>query len=253
MKVIASWSGGKDSTAAIISYLAHGGHIDEAVYCRVMFNDTISAEHPEHENFIHRVAIPKLESWGIPVRIVQAQNSYVEQFITVYRSGKHIGEIYGFPLRLGPWCNSKLKIRPLERYFRTVGEYRSIVGIAYDEGARAAKKTMAGKVLPLVDYKILEADTFDICRAEGLLSPAYEFTNRLGCWFCHNQRVGQLKRLYKYCPELWAQLEKLDGQSPCTFRPKHKLQYYSQRFAREVRREPERDLIELWKASCAGN
>ena len=250
MKTIASWSGGKDSTAAIITYLSHRGKIDEAVYCRVMFNDTISAEHPEHEEFIYRTAIPKLESWGIPVKIVQAKTNYVGQFMTTFQSGKREGEIYGFPLRRGPWCNSQLKVRPLEKYFQSIGEYQNIVGIAYDEGARAAKKTVAGILLPLVEYKILEADTFEICRREGLLSPAYEFTSRLGCWFCHNQRVGQLKQLYKYHPELWAELESLDRLSPLTFRPDHTLRHYTERFARESRREPERDLIQIWKAQA---
>ncbi len=253
MKTIAAWSGGKDSTAAIITYLAHGGKIDEAVYCRVMFNDTVSAEYPEHEEFIHSIAIPKLESWGIPVRVVQSHVSYVDQFLTVYQSGKRQGEIYGFPYLQGAWCNDRLKLRPLREYFRGVGEHRQIVGIAYDEQHRAAKKTVAGRILPLVQYKIWEADTFDICRAEGLLSPAYEFTTRLGCWFCHSQKVAQIKRLYKYYPELWAELERLDNLSPVAFRPDYPLQYYSKRFAREVRQEPERDLIDLWKSQINEN
>lgn len=250
MKIIASWSGGKDSTAAIITYLSQGGKIDEAVYCRVMFNDTISAEYPEHEEFIYCTAIPKLESWGIPVKIVQAKTNYVGQFMTTFQSGKWKGEIYGFPLCRGPWCNNRLKVRPLKKYFQSIGEYQNIVGIAYDEGVRAAKKTVVGKLLPLVDYKILEADTFEICRKEGLLSPAYEFTTRLGCWFCHNQRVGQLKRLYKYHPDLWGELEKLQELSSISFRPDYSLGYYAKRFAREFRTEPEYDLIQIWKAQA---
>ena len=50
---VASCSFGKDSLAAIIVAEQHGLHIDRAVYCRIMFDDTTSAELPEHEEFIH--------------------------------------------------------------------------------------------------------------------------------------------------------------------------------------------------------
>ncbi|MCL1789894.1 MAG: DNA cytosine methyltransferase [Peptococcaceae bacterium] len=49
MKYIASCSFGKDSIAAIITRLEHGEPIDLALYCRIMFDDTISAELPAHE------------------------------------------------------------------------------------------------------------------------------------------------------------------------------------------------------------
>ena len=66
MKYIASCSFGKDSLAAIIVAEMHGIHIAEAVYCRIMLDDEISAELPEHEDFIYQTAIPALEKrYGI--------------------------------------------------------------------------------------------------------------------------------------------------------------------------------------------
>ena len=41
MKKIASCSFGKDSLAAIIVSEENGIHIDEAVYCRIMFDNEI--------------------------------------------------------------------------------------------------------------------------------------------------------------------------------------------------------------------
>ena len=84
-RLIASCSFGKDSLAAIITAEAHGIHIDEAVYCRIMFDDTISAELPEHEDFIHSKAIPLLKSrYGIKTTIVQAKETYCSRFFSVY-------------------------------------------------------------------------------------------------------------------------------------------------------------------------
>ena len=85
-KLVASCSFGKDSLAAIITAAEHGHHIDEAVYCRIMFDDNISAELPEHEEFIHTKAIPLLlNRYGIKTTIVQGQKTYCKQFFETYK------------------------------------------------------------------------------------------------------------------------------------------------------------------------
>ena len=53
MRYLASCSFGKDSLAAILLAKRHGEPLDEAVYCEVMFDKTISGEVPEHRNFIY--------------------------------------------------------------------------------------------------------------------------------------------------------------------------------------------------------
>ena len=61
MKVYASISGGKDSLAALITHMEHGGQCDGAIYCRIMFDDETSAEVPEHEEWLHSKCFPLLE------------------------------------------------------------------------------------------------------------------------------------------------------------------------------------------------
>lgn len=164
-KLIASCSFGKDSLAAIITAEEHGIHIDEAVYCRIMFDDKISAELPEHEDFIHTKAIPLLwNRYGIKTTIVQATETYCSRFYTIYkeRSAK-AGQIYGFPMRAGPWCNSHLKVRPINKWQKQAGEYTAVVGIAADEEKRIQRSGEKGNFLPLVEYGVTEAEAFDIC------------------------------------------------------------------------------------------
>lgn len=234
-KLVASCSFGKDSLAAIITAEEHGIHIDEAVYCRIMFDSKISAEFPEHEDFIHNKAIPLLwNRYGIHTTIVQAEKSYCDQFFETYKKGTKAGQIYGFPVLRGPWCNSRLKVRPIEKWQKTAGEYTAVVGIAADEVKRKDRETVSGKLLPLVQYGITEAEAFEICTRGGCLSPAYNNgRTRLGCWFCHNQRISELRRLRNEHPELWARLMELDAVSPRTFKPDRTLAYFDQRFACE--------------------
>lgn len=168
MKNVASCSFGKDSLAAIIVSEEHGVHIDEAIYCRIMFDDQISAELPEHEEFIHEVAIPTLEKrYGIKTTIVQGSYSYKDYFYKQYEKGGKIGKIWGFPFLRGPWCNTRLKTRPLKKYTKTIGTYTEVVGIAADEKKRIGRKTVQGKFLPLVEYGVTEKQAFEICKRGG--------------------------------------------------------------------------------------
>lgn len=48
MKYIASWSGGKDSTASIILAHEHNEPLDLIIFSEVMFDENISGELPEH-------------------------------------------------------------------------------------------------------------------------------------------------------------------------------------------------------------
>lgn len=71
-------------------------------------------------------------------------------------------------------------------------------------------------------------------QAGGVLSPAYNGgRTRLGCWFCHNQRIAELRRLRKEHPELWKKLIELDKVSPCRFTQRETVQEFDKRFSEE--------------------
>lgn len=185
MKVYASISGGKDSLAALITHMERGGQCDGAIYCRIMFDDETSAEVPEHEEWLHSKCFPLLErEYGIKTQIVQGKYTYTDCFYKQYEKGGKVGKIWGFPFLRGAWCNTRLKVRPIQAHIKTLGEFTEIVGIAADETKRIERKTVAGKILPLVECGITEAQAFDVCRSRGLLSPGYNGgRERLGCWF----------------------------------------------------------------------
>ena len=72
------------------------------------------------------------------------------------------------------------------------------------------------------------------CEKNDLLSPIYTTATRGGCWFCHNQGVGQLRLLRKNYPELWQLMLKWDADSPVTFKPDgHTVHDFDERFQLE--------------------
>ena len=109
------------------------------------------------------------------------------------------------------------------------------LGIAADELERIERHIKKkGIVLPLVDIGWDEAYCRKWCEENNLLSPIYTTATRGGCWFCHNQGVGQLRLLRKNYPELWAHLLRLDLDSPTTFHADgHTVHDFEKRFQAE--------------------
>jgi hypothetical protein len=107
------------------------------------------------------------------------------------------------------------------------------LGIAADEPNRFHNLTDK-KVSPLVMAGWDEAYCRKWCEERELLSPIYTTATRGGCWFCHNQGVGQLRLLRKNYPDLWALLMKWDLDSPTTFKADGRTVHdYDKRFELE--------------------
>ena len=237
MSFIASISYGKDSLKMLDVIKSRGLPLDRIITYDVWATENILAEFPEVTEFKKKMDIYIKEKYGIEVEHFCATDkngdklTYEKIFYSTFKEGIYEGRMYGFPLRKGPWCNSRLKMKA-----RSQGCERgdiSYVGIAYDEKKRH-KIINEKAVAPLVDFGIDEDLCGLHCKYEGILSPAYENANRDGCWFCHNQGVGQLRHLRKNYPQLWKLLLKWDKDSPATFKADgHTVHDYDRRFEQE--------------------
>ena len=209
MKHIVSFSGGKDSTAMLLMMIEKNMPIDDIVFCDTM------AEYPEMYEYIDEVE----KYIGRKITRIRAKKTYEEQFYTKFKRGKNKGRIYGFPFQRGPWCNSRLKMRPFEQYYKSIdGEYCVYLGIAYDEPKRYARKKDY-QIMPLHDWKITEAECKKYLEKKDLINNLYDWKKRTGCWFCHNQSVKDLRALRDNYPKLWDKLLEMDNNSPVTFKP----------------------------------
>lgn len=217
MKYIASWSGGKDSTASIILAHEHNEPLDLIIFSEVMFDENISGELPEHIDFIKHKAIPVFESWGYEVKILHSDKTYTDCFYQVQKRSRvpeRIGKRWGFPMPGKCMINSQCKIRPIKKFWKEIKEpFTQYIGIAIDEPKRMNRIVKAGNNVSLLEkYGYTEQMAFDLCKEYGLLSPIYEFAPRNGCWFCPNARYAQLKHLRTYHRDLWQKLLELENE-----------------------------------------
>lgn len=215
MKYIASWSGGKDSTASII--LAHENNepLDLIIFSEVMFDKNISGELPEHIDFVKNKCIPLFESWGYEVKILHSDITYCDQFYSITKKSKvkeRNGKKCGFPLAMKCYVNSRCKMNPIRKFWKSLNcEYTQYIGIAIDEKARLDRIASTQNQMSLLEkYGYTEQMAKEKCIEYGLLSPIYSFSNRGGCWFCPNAKDKELKCLRRNHRELWDKLLELE-------------------------------------------
>lgn len=188
MKYFHSWSGGKDSTAAIILDHLHGLPPSRVVFCEVMYDRKrgISGELPEHIDFVKNVAIPKFTEWGFTVDLIHAETDYLDNFyhvISKSRNGNN-GKMRGFPLSGRCTIQRDCKLKPIGDYYKKLNlkpsDFTQYVGVAVDEPERLERLRGTNKVSLLERYGYTEEMALELCKEYGLLSPIHQYTSRGG-------------------------------------------------------------------------
>ncbi len=221
MKHIASVSFGKDSLAMLLKILENPKKypLDEIVFCDVRATETESGNFDIQEQFINET-LPQIEKLAkVPVKIVKAGTTFEEQFYKKKgQRAKHPNTNYGFPMTICAWCNDRLKMKPLDKYFKEQGEHIRYIGLAYDEPKRIARLEK-NEVAPLYEMEITESEALWICQKNDLLSPIYKYFKRDGCWFCPKQSMESLEIVYNEFPKYWEKLREWQKDSPVPFKP----------------------------------
>ena len=193
-----SWSGGKDSTCAVLIHLALG-HTVKAVNYIPMFTEEIPLLLKDHYEFIQKTA-ERFRDWGAEVYMVTGI-TYYDYVLRRKTKGADKGGIMGFPCFIPRMCKFKnfSKERALHRC--DVGQYDyEDIGIAYDEKLR--QKQLNEKVRSiLVEYKITEEQAMEICKINDLLSPLYQQYKRDGCTLCPNAPKREREQWFREFPE----------------------------------------------------
>lgn len=205
--VIASVSGGKDSSALALS-------LREAdVPFRMVFADT-GWEAPE--TYAHLDTLRRLIG---PIDVVKPKRDMRDSI-------KHRA---GFPARMQRWCTQELKIMPLRAYHdehedRTGRETVCAMGVRAEESASRSKMAVfddepardsegergwGGYVWrPILDWTV--ADVIEIHRRHGVpMNPLYHAGfDRVGCYPCIFSRKEEIRLLAMRSPE---RIDEIDG------------------------------------------
>lgn len=242
---IASFSGGKDSTAMVLRLIELGEPLDEVRCC-----DT-TAEFPAMYRHIEKVK-DVVEAAGVKFTTLRPEHNFEYYLADVdvpnrKRDAKHYGVPgLGWPSPKTRWCTKHLKLELMKKHQMELCEKYTViqyVGIAADEDYRMERKNNQGpdQRHPLRDWGWSEDDAMAYCKSKGYdWEGLYElFKNektgraRVSCWFCPLQPYDDLRKLRKHFPDLWGELLRLDSRQWQTFSHGYSVADLDKRFALE--------------------
>lgn len=215
MNNVISFSGGKDSTAMLLLMLERG----EPIHSVVAF-DTGWEFPPMYDHW-------KLveQKTGLKITILRPEQPFDYWLFDrpiVARKGEMKGQIHrygnGWPSFTRRWCTRE-KVNAIEAHLKNIPDVISCIGIADDERHRllrkGATKTKYPHRYPLIEYGIDEKKALEICKAAGFhWDGLYDHFNRVSCFCCPLQRIGELRKVRKLYPDLWAKMLEWDSRKP---------------------------------------
>ena len=202
------WSGGKDSTCAVMEHIKRGDKVK--VVCWIpMLTKEIPLILKDHYNFIINTA-NYFRSLGAEVHFADGGLTYYEYVTHIAKSGKDKGKIFGFPCIKAGQCGFKRdgKLRACDNC--DVGEYDYLsIGIAVDETARHGQLNEDKRSI-LCELGITEMMATNFCKEHkpNLYSPHYEYDfgkkrkkHRDGCSLCVHATQAERRQYFIDYPE----------------------------------------------------
>lgn len=235
MKHIVNLSGGKDSTAMLLMMLDRGMPIDY-----IVFADT-GKDFPqmlEHLDALEQYVAKNYPTAPKFTRLRSDKSFDYLMFDHIKTRGKNKGKRgYGWASMLARWCTSALKASVIDKFVASLGDdYTQYIGIAVDEPKRLRNNPCMR--YPLAEWNVTEAAALDYCYARGFRwGGLYEHFDRVSCWCCPLKNLRELKTLWRYYPELWAELRDMDERAFNNFRADYTVAQLEERFMREARAE----------------
>lgn len=198
------WSGGKDSTCAVMLHIKRGDKVKAVCYIP-MFTREIPLISKRHYEFIMNTA-EYFRSLGAEVYFPDGGLTYYEYVTHIAKCGKFKGKIFGFPVVGRGMCGFKRDGKLKALSMCDVGNYDYVgVGIAYDETDRQAQLNENFRSI-LVEKKIKENDATSYCKENNLYSPHYKCKGkkkmRDGCALCCNASEEERQEWFNDYPEV---------------------------------------------------
>ena len=124
------------------------------------------------------------------------------------KSWNELYNMYGYPSRVGRWCNSKYKLdakRQLESFLKSQGCFLvNYIGLCADEQMRFRyKETKDGiplVIYPLVEFNIEENTILKWAKNQPIFNDYYKYNKRCGCMCCPLSSLENLAYTKKYYP-----------------------------------------------------
>ncbi len=194
---VLSYGGGVNTAALMIYLIKKRMPLDMVVFA------DLGSELPETYEHI-KIAEDYLEKHDIPFKTIK---------VDVAGGGLYEGcsRRKVIPSQMWRWCTRDYKVRPIFRFYKTLGSHvYQYLGIDYGEIQRVKKsiEDYVTNLFPLVDAKIDREGCIKLIEKEGLPVPV-----KSGCFFCPFNNLDRWKYIYDYHGNLFKKAMKLEEHS----------------------------------------
>lgn len=192
------WSGGKDSTCAVMEHILRGDHVKVVCYIP-MFTKDIPLLTKKHYDFISETS-ELFKLLGAEVHIITGI-TYYDQVTRRSTRGPYKGRVFGFPSFKRRLCHFKRdsKVKAIKAVNVGYYDYEDI-GIAADEEDRRGQLTNTLRSI-LCELNITEAGATQKCINWGVYSPHYDRRKRDGCALCPFASEEERRQWFADYPE----------------------------------------------------
>lgn len=221
---VASFSGGKDSTAMVLHMIERGDPLDEVMFCDTTMEFPAMIRHVEKVKQV-------IEAAGIKFTELRAPHDF-EYYLAEYEveNRKPSSAFYGMPGygwagHKSRWCTKTLKVGIIESHLRELQEDFEVIqyiGIAADEDYRLERgqNQDPNHRHPLREWGWDENTALQYCYGRGYdWEGLYELKRnpktkkaRVSCWCCPLQSYEDMRILRQHFPDLWEKLLDLDSR-----------------------------------------
>ena len=226
---VISLSGGKDSVAMLLMLLERGEAIADIVFFDTGWEFPQMYEQLDWlEFFIHR-KITRLRP-RLPVDVETEKSPFdwmFSEWPIVKRGTDKVHMIgRGWPSPTRRWCTGR-KQEALRAHLLALTHRKGFalplqqcIGFAADELGRLDGVTKQDgnyyvQRYPLVEWGITEADALAYCKKRGFTwGGLYRYFNRVSCFCCPLQGLGELRTLRWYFPDLWKRMLQMESWLP---------------------------------------
>lgn len=235
MNNVLSISGGKDSTAMAILMKERGEPIHSMIFFDTGWEFPAMYPHIDQlEQFMGQ------RIWRLHSRL--PFDYWLTERPVIATDGPNKGRVHmignGWPSSSRRWCTRE-KVAAIDQFCKPIPSVARCVGYALDEPNRVDPLTGANGIIyryPLREHGVTEADALKICYDHGFYwGGLYQHFNRVSCFCCPLQRLGELRKLRKHFPELWERMLRMDSAIPVNigFREYDTVHDLERRFAGE--------------------
>lgn len=184
-----------------------------------------------------------LKDKGIEFTILEPDNPFIwemtERPITKKNGEKQNGQKW-----CGGYCRwgTHLKLESIKKYDRKYGNEMIVeyVGVAADERQRINRQRNGNrvKIYPLVEWEMKEADCLNYCYSHGWHwnengYELYDLLDRVSCKYCKNKNLKELRNIYHFMPDVWAELKELQDKVQMPFKGDKTIHDLEARFVSE--------------------